>query len=81
MDLANLALVYPHCNARKWAYIEGEDLESGQMVALCNPRTQRKWQSSFDNARYSSSGPRCNTLPYTRMSCSSGGGMSSVTFT
>ena len=26
MDLANMALACPHCNARKWAHIDGEDL-------------------------------------------------------
>ncbi|MGH8056232.1 MAG: HNH endonuclease, partial [Candidatus Entotheonellia bacterium] len=41
-DLANLALACPHCNARKWAHLDGEDPESGQRVALFNPRIQ-KW--------------------------------------
>ena len=27
-DLANVALACPHCNARKWAYIDGEDPRS-----------------------------------------------------
>ena len=40
-DLANLALACPHCNARKWAHIEGEDPVSGQTVTLYNPRAQR----------------------------------------
>ena len=39
-ELANLALACPHCNARKWAHTDGEDSESGQLVALFNPRTQ-----------------------------------------
>lgn len=45
-DMANVALACPHCNARKWAHIEGEDPESGQTVALFNPRTQR-WGDHF----------------------------------
>lgn len=45
-DFANLALACPHCNARKWAHIEGEDPESGQRVSLFNPRTQR-WEDHF----------------------------------
>ncbi len=35
-DLSNVALACPHCNARKWAHIDGEDLESGQWIALFN---------------------------------------------
>ena len=38
--LPNLALAYPHCNARKWAHTEGQDPESGQRVTLFHPRTQ-----------------------------------------
>src|SRR5262245_12233015 len=45
-DFANLALACPHCNARKWAHMYGEDPESGQIVALFNPRTQR-WGDHF----------------------------------
>jgi hypothetical protein len=45
-DAANLAWACPHCNARKWAYIDGEDPISGQMVALFNPRTQA-WADHF----------------------------------
>jgi HNH endonuclease len=45
-DLANLALACPHCNARKWAYIDGEDPISGQAVALFNPRMQ-EWADHF----------------------------------
>jgi hypothetical protein len=41
-----MALACPHCNARKWAHVDGEDPESGQRVALFNPRTQ-KWQDHF----------------------------------
>ena len=40
-EMGNLALACPHCNARKWAHVDGEDPESGQTVALFNPRTQR----------------------------------------
>lgn len=45
-DLSNVALACPHCNAHKWAHIEGEDPESGQQVTLFNPRTQR-WKDHF----------------------------------
>lgn len=45
-DFANLALACPHCNARKWAHIDGEDAESGQRVSLFNPRMQR-WEDHF----------------------------------
>jgi len=44
--LANLALACPHCNARKWAYIDGEDPVSRQTIALFNPRTQ-EWEEHF----------------------------------
>jgi hypothetical protein len=45
-ELSNVALACPHCNARKWAHVDGEDPESGQRVALFNPRTQ-KWEDHF----------------------------------
>ena len=45
-DMANMALACPHCNARKWAHIDGEDPVSEQRVALFNPRTQR-WDEHF----------------------------------
>jgi hypothetical protein len=45
-DLANLALACPHCNAHKWAYIDGEDPVSGRVIALFNPRTQ-EWAEHF----------------------------------
>src|SRR5215470_6084754 len=45
-DMANMALACPHCNARKWAHVDGEDPVSGQRVALFNPRTQR-WEEHF----------------------------------
>ena len=44
--MANVALACPHCNAHKWAHIDGEDPVSGQRVALFNPRTQR-WEEHF----------------------------------
>jgi hypothetical protein len=46
VDVANLAWACPHCNARKWAYIDGEDPVSGQAVALFNPREQ-VWADHF----------------------------------
>ena len=45
-DMVNLALACPHCNARKWAYIDGEDPVSGQVIALFNPRAQ-EWAEHF----------------------------------
>jgi hypothetical protein len=45
-ELTNLALACPHCNARKWAHTDGEDSESGQLVALFNPRMQT-WEDHF----------------------------------
>ena len=45
-DLANMALACPHCNARKWAYIDGEDPVSRQTIVLFNPRTQ-EWEDHF----------------------------------
>jgi hypothetical protein len=45
-ELSNVALACPHCNARKWAHVDGEDPESGQRAALFNPRTQ-KWEDHF----------------------------------
>ena len=45
-DITNVALACPHCNARKWAHIDGEDPVSGQQVALFNPRTQQ-WEEHF----------------------------------
>lgn len=45
-ELFNVALACPHCNARKWAHIDGEDPESGQRVTLFNPRTQT-WEEHF----------------------------------
>jgi hypothetical protein len=45
-DLSNAALACPHCNARKWARVDGEDPNSGERVALFNPRTQT-WSDHF----------------------------------
>jgi 5-methylcytosine-specific restriction endonuclease McrA len=45
-DAANLAWARPHCNARTWADTDGEDLISGQAVALFDPRTQA-WADRF----------------------------------
>ena len=45
-DVANLAWACPHCNARKWAYIDAEDPLSERTVALFNPRTQT-WVDHF----------------------------------
>jgi len=46
MVMANMALTCPHCNARKWAHIDGADPASGQRTALFNPRTQQ-WEEHF----------------------------------
>jgi hypothetical protein len=51
--LSNLALACPNCNAHKWAHIDGEDPESGQLISLFNPRTQR-W---IDHFEWSASSP------------------------
>ncbi|MGE0681580.1 MAG: HNH endonuclease [Candidatus Binatia bacterium] len=45
-ELSNVALACLHCNARKWAHVDGEDPESGQRVTLFNPRTQT-WEEHF----------------------------------
>lgn len=45
-DLDNLALACFHCNRRKWNYVSGTDPESGQEVALFNPRRDR-WADHF----------------------------------
>jgi 5-methylcytosine-specific restriction endonuclease McrA len=45
-DMANMTLACPHCNARKWAHIDGADPLSRQKVVLFNPRTQR-WEEHF----------------------------------
>jgi hypothetical protein len=45
-DLANLALACPRCNARKWKHVEAPDADTGQTVALYNPRVDR-WADHF----------------------------------
>ena len=45
-ELANLALACPRCNARKWKDVEAPDADTGQMVALYNPRFDR-WADHF----------------------------------
>lgn len=52
-ELANLALACPRCNARKWIDVEAPDSETGVIVPLFNPRTQR-WQDHF---RWSAADP------------------------
>ena len=42
----NLCLACAACNGSKLDRIEGEDPQSGEMVALFNPRTQQ-WQDHF----------------------------------
>jgi len=42
----NLWLACPQCNRYKATQVEFRDPESGQMIALFNPRTQR-WQEHF----------------------------------
>ena len=45
-DLNNLALACFHCNRRKSNYVTGTDPDSGQQVALFNPRHDR-WAGHF----------------------------------
>ncbi len=45
-DLNNLALACFHCNRRKSNYVTGTDPESGQKVALFNPRHDH-WAGHF----------------------------------
>jgi HNH endonuclease len=45
-ELANLALACPRCNARKWKHVKAPDADTGQMVALYNPRVDR-WADHF----------------------------------
>jgi 5-methylcytosine-specific restriction endonuclease McrA len=42
----NLAYACPHCNDRKWAHVEFEDPETGQIVPLFHPRKD-SWQDHF----------------------------------
>jgi HNH endonuclease len=44
--LNNLALACPHCNAIKWAHAESTDPETGLVVPLFHPRTDR-WSEHF----------------------------------
>lgn len=45
-DAVNLALACQHCNLHKGPNLSGIDPDSGQVVALFNPRTQ-SWQEHF----------------------------------
>ena len=45
-DLENLALACFHCNRRKWNRVRGVDPDSGDEVALFNPRSSR-WADHF----------------------------------
>jgi hypothetical protein len=42
----NLAYACPHCNAHKWAHVDGCDSNTGETVALFNPRMQA-WVEHF----------------------------------
>jgi hypothetical protein len=44
--LENLALACPHCNAYKWAHTHSVDPETGLVVPLFHPRTDR-WSEHF----------------------------------
>jgi 5-methylcytosine-specific restriction endonuclease McrA len=43
---SNLALSCTQCNALKWIYVDGTDMESGLVVPLFNPRTDQ-WNDRF----------------------------------
>jgi hypothetical protein len=45
-DAINLCLACSRCNAYKHTHTQGLDTETGEMVALFNPRTQR-WSEHF----------------------------------
>ncbi len=45
-DLANQELSCPHCNAHKWAHVQGTNPETGNPEALYTPRTQR-WAEHY----------------------------------
>lgn len=45
-ELGNLALACPSCNGFKWAYIDGLDPVTGDLVPLFNPRSQI-WHDHF----------------------------------
>lgn len=60
-DLSNLALACPHCNAHKWAHVDGSDSETGTFVALFNPRTQNwndhlEWSTADERVGKSAAG-------------------------
>lgn len=46
-DLQNLAWACPGCNLHKSDRVEAADPQTGQLVALFNPRTER-WPDHFD---------------------------------
>lgn len=46
-DLSNLALACHHCNLHKGPNLAGIDPDTGQMVRLFNPRTER-WAAHFE---------------------------------
>ncbi|WP_330205295.1 HNH endonuclease signature motif containing protein [Cyanobacterium sp. Dongsha4] len=45
-DTTNLCLACELCNQYKWVQIESQDLETGNIVRLFNPRLQ-KWSEHF----------------------------------
>jgi hypothetical protein len=45
-DPSNLALACPRCNGHKWAAIDAADPDTGEAVALFNPRTH-DWADHF----------------------------------
>jgi 5-methylcytosine-specific restriction endonuclease McrA len=45
--VANLAWACPHCNARKWAYIDGEDPQYRGRRLHCSTRGRRSGQTIF----------------------------------
>lgn len=45
-DKTNLCLACELCNQYKWVQIESQDLETGNIVSLFNPR-QQKWSEHF----------------------------------
>jgi hypothetical protein len=46
-ELTNLALARHHCNLHKGPNLAGIDPDSGELVALFNPRRQR-WEEHFE---------------------------------
>jgi hypothetical protein len=47
-ELRNLALACHHCNRHKGPNLAGIDPDTGQMVALFDPRTQQ-WEDHFES--------------------------------